>query len=169
MRKQLQSQRSQSSVSIDIHRRTLKGVATEGCRSNSSTFGCESVLHCDIDRSSACVSSLLSWAALELLSLLPWGWIAWQVSAVILACLLWTGQLRRWSWTPVSPLPVRPGGAGAWGSRAAQRGLSLCRAVSPGARSSKPPLHSPPCLHFWLTAIFQLRDMRSSNPLLIKC
>lgn len=75
MRKLQQSQQSQSSVSVDIHRQTAQResgiITTEGCRSNSSTFGFPRALHCDVDLPVSqvhCPEKLL-----ELVDFWPWG------------------------------------------------------------------------------------------------
>lgn len=88
-----------------------------------------------------CLKSIVLSRLFESVRLWPWGWIAWQVSAVILACLLWTGQLRRWCRAPVSPLPVRPGGGRGMGA-AGQLGESpfSCRAASPEPAPPAPSL-----------------------------
>lgn len=75
-----------------------------------------------------CLQSIVLSSLFESVSLWPWGGIAWQVSAVILACLLQTRQPRRRCSATVSGFPVMSGrGQRCGGSRAAQReGLFTC-------------------------------------------
>lgn len=152
MRKEPQSQQSQRAASIDIHGWTARkgsgaiAVVTEVCGANSSTFSSHWELQCDIDHTSTCLKSIVLSSLFESVSLWPWGWIVWQVSAVILACLLWTGRVRRWCRAPVSPLPVKPGGGrGAGAEGQLGEGPFSCRAASPGPAlpaPSSPPLHA---------------------------
>lgn len=141
MRKQRQSQQSQSSVSVDIHSQTAQKessiITTEGCRSNSSTFGFLRALHGDVDQTSPSVSSPLSRAATWIGGFLAEGLNGLAGVSGYLGLSSSYGTKWGGGDEPLSGLPVTPGGSGAGGQEgSSERGPFSCRATSP---ESPPP------------------------------